>query len=242
MGKRVLVVGTGTEIGKTHISCVLLNAMRRRKASWHGIKPIESGVGPGKLAQSDAARLAAAAGHPLHRPRYLFVEPISPHLAARRSDIEIDLEEVARWVGAFGEQDLVIETAGGLMSPLSQTSANLALVERAQADGVIVVGSDRLGVLHDMNCVLTILRRECPRLVENDAIMVVLSAPAQPDSSTGTNAAELAALGISRSVTTVARAVADSEGLHTTGDAIADWCDRLAPGTLTGVIETQVSA
>ncbi|HHH11017.1 MAG TPA: dethiobiotin synthase [Sorangium sp.] len=235
MAKRVVVVGAGTEIGKTHVSCLLLQALRRRGEQWQGIKPIESGVAPGQLARSDAARLAQAAGHERRRPRYLFVEPISPHLAARRSDITIELEEVARWVATFGDSDLVIETAGGLMSPLNEGTANLELVERITADGVVVVVADRLGALHDVNSMMTLLGARHPSLCENDAVMVALCAPHSADASTGTNAAEVLTLGIASQVVTVPRANTDSEEVRGVGKSLVAWCDKLVPGTLTGL-------
>lgn len=222
-------------MGKTHVACLLLGALRRRGDDWQGVKPIESGVAPGKLERSDAARLAAAAGHRRRRPRYLFVEPISPHLAARRSDVVIELEEVARWVGTFRDSDLVIETAGGLMSPLSVGVANLGLIERTEADGVLVVAMDRLGALHDVNCVVTMLRTHHPALVQCGAVMVALNAPEVTDGSTGTNAAEVVKLGFAPDVLTVPRGGLDEPSSMAIGDALMAWCDGLAPGTLTGL-------
>ena len=235
MGKRVVVVGAGTEIGKTHVGCLLLRALGRRGDSWVGIKPVESGVAPGELRRSDAARLARAAGHELQRPRYLFVEPISPHLAARRSDILIDLEEVAGWVGGHGERNLVVETAGGLMSPLGPGVVNLDLLERCQPDGVVVVASDRLGVLHDVTCVMAMLKARVPALIDGGSVLVTLNAPAQADGSSGTNAEEVVTLGVATSVVAVPRAPLDDAKSDEVGDRLAVWCEGLAPGTLVGL-------
>ncbi|MEZ4439036.1 MAG: dethiobiotin synthase [Polyangiaceae bacterium] len=186
---RVVVVGTGTEVGKTFVATALAAAFRR--AGWRtaGVKPVESGGGLGGWA--DAAALASAAGGGPGRPLYGFVPPLSPHLAARRAGDEVQIASVVGWVDRMRDERVVVETAGGLLTPLSDSATNLSLVEALMPCRLVVVASDRLGVLHDVGCVRAVLRE---RGLWAQAV-VVLSAPAVADASTGTNGPELVRLG-----------------------------------------------
>jgi dethiobiotin synthetase len=179
---RIVIVGTGTEVGKTHVACALLHALSARGEDAIGLKPIETGV---RGAPEDALRLGGIA------PRHAFGDPVSPHLAARRAGVTIELDEVAGWVRAHSRKWQIIETAGGLLTPLALGITNLDLVHELAPAAVVVVAPDRLGTLHDVSAVLCVLGRPVP---------VCLSAPAHADASTGTNAAELGRLGIAEPI------------------------------------------
>jgi dethiobiotin synthetase len=193
-------VGTGTDVGKTHLSVALLRALARQGHSAVGLKPVESGVGAG---ESDTSRLAAAGlFHVKHPAPYRFPDPVSPHLAARRAGIEIVAASIVEWVAGCAAPWTVVETAGGLLSPLGRSLTNLDLVRLLEPNVVVLVGVDRLGVLHDVaGCRLAFSAR-APALPEPH---VVLQAPASSDSSTGTNADELSLLGLADNVTVVPR-------------------------------------
>lgn len=179
-GVSVVVVGTGTDVGKTHVTCALLCVLGQRGRAW---KPIESGV---TVESSDSARLArAGAAAP---SLYSFEEPISPHLAARRSGISLDRARIVELAHSHREKSgvFLIETAGGLLSPLDVHYVNADLVRELVPDRVVLVAPDRLGVLHDVAATIGAARTKG---VSFDAI--VLSAPAVPDASTGSNRNEL---------------------------------------------------
>ena len=78
------------------------------------------------------------------------------------------------------------ELPGGLFSPLSETATNADLIRRLDPWRVLLVAPDRLGVLHDVIATSRAAQAEDVRI---DG--VILSAPAMPDASTGTNAEEL---------------------------------------------------
>ena len=188
---RIVVVGTGTGIGKTHLSVALVAYLARAGRQVCGLKPIESGVPPGAVGE-DATALAAAGVFHVKQPQpYALPDPVSPHLAARRLGLAIDLTRVTEWVDAHPADHLVIETAGALLSPISPTASNLDLARALTPDVWLLVAADRLGVLHDVAaCVLAL---KVHGIVAPP--VVVLQTPAAPDDSTGTNAAELVTLG-----------------------------------------------
>jgi dethiobiotin synthetase len=191
----VVVAGTGTGIGKTHVSEGLLRAIAERGRRTAGLKPIETGV-PGEGA-TDAERLRAASTFhvkpspepsPLDAP-YAFPAPISPHLAARDAGAPpIRLDAIRDYVARTKpEADVVlVELAGGLFTPVSATAFNADVATELAPDVTLLVAPDRLGVLHD---VFSALRAASTVPLRIDA--VVLSAPETPDASTGRNASEI---------------------------------------------------
>ncbi len=181
----VAVVGTGTDVGKTHVSVSLVLALRAMGLVVDAWKPVASGVTEG--VGDDAARLGAAVGAPPRAPAYVFLPPISPHLAARRAGVRLDPATLAASARAGGDV-LVVETAGGLYSPLGDHETNVELVRALSPDVTLLVASDRLGVLHDVLATL--------RAAEADGVLVsavALSAAETPDASSGSNAEELRA-------------------------------------------------
>lgn len=190
-GVRIVVVGTGTEVGKTHVTTALVRAAVRAGLQAVGLKPVESGVGTGI---SDASRLGAASLFHVKQPPYAFPDPVSPHLAAERAGRRVDFGRILRWVNGHDAEVSFVETAGALLSPLDLRRTNLDLTIALAPTVVLLVAADRLGVLHDVRATLGPLRAALPTV----PVALALSAPRRPDSSTGTNARELVRLGLAR--------------------------------------------
>jgi dethiobiotin synthetase len=182
----VVVSGTGTGIGKTHFSEALLKAAGRLGLRALGLKPIETGLA--EATASDADRLDHASTFHVQLPGYFFAEPISPHLAAREAGQSIEIAAVVESVrAALEEADLVVvELPGGLFTPLADDLVNADLAVALAPDRLIVVATDRLGVLHD---VLATTRAAAAIPLSIDA--VVLMPPFEGDASTGRNLLEL---------------------------------------------------
>ncbi|WP_437937046.1 dethiobiotin synthase [Sorangium sp. So ce341] len=198
---RVAVVGTGTGVGKTHATVALVAALAARGNEVCGLKPIESGVDG--VSASDADQLAAVSSVQPEPAPYRFREPVSPHLAARRCASAISLEVVTSWVAKQKAPWVLIESAGALLSPLGTGLTNADLVRALAPDAVVLVGLDRLGILHEVASAVLVLRALAPGL---PPAQVVLNPPAAPDASTGTNAGELEALGIATGAVEMPRA------------------------------------
>jgi dethiobiotin synthetase len=155
MNRRGLfVTGTDTGIGKTFASTLLLRALRARGLRACGMKPVASGArltseGP---RNEDAEALIAASDPP---PAYAdcnpfaFLDPIAPHVAARRSGVEVTLEPIraAYDVLARNSDRVVVEGVGGWMAPLSDTLMQADLVRALELPVILVVGL-RLGCLN----------------------------------------------------------------------------------------------
>jgi dethiobiotin synthetase len=193
----VYIAGTGTDVGKTHVTAALARASGL--PAW---KPVVSG------GLEDVERLGARA------PLVALGEPISPHLAARREGVTLSARAIVDATRA--RVSVIVESAGGLYSPLSDTETNADVARLlGERTKLVLVAPDRLGVLHDVGA--------CARAARADGLSfaaVVLSAPAAADASTGTNAAELVRLGLAREVVYFPRASLDDPATQDAATAL----------------------
>ncbi len=198
---RVAVIGTGTGVGKTHAASALVAALAARGEAVCGLKPIESGVDG--TSATDAEQLSLVSSVKPEPAPYRFSEPLSPHLAARRSGCTISIDAATTWIERQPARVVFVESAGALLSPLGPGLTNADLVRAVGPDRIVLVGLDRLGILHEVACCLLALRTLAPEL---PAPLVVLNCPPAPDASTGTNAEELDVLGVTSGVVAMPRA------------------------------------
>jgi dethiobiotin synthetase len=160
----LFVTGTGTDIGKTYVSCALIRALKARGAVVDAFKPVVSGFDPKDAAGSDPARLAAALGDPgavfrIAPRRYL--APLSPNIAARLEGQTLALDDmvidaVAR-AAEIRDGLLLVEGAGGVMSPLTDGETNLDMITALNAPVLLVAGS-YLGTISHVLTALVALR------------------------------------------------------------------------------------
>jgi dethiobiotin synthetase len=207
---RIIVLGTGTAVGKTWVAGSLTRALRAAGSASVGLKPIETGVELG-AADSDGARLARESSITPYPAPFVFPDAVSPHLAARKAARAISLTAVMEYVALHEKRFenevtshvtsfVLVESAGGCFSPLASGVTNEDLARALEPAIWILVAPDALGVLHDVSATLAALGAH-GRMPD----YVVLSAAREPDASTGTNAAELASLAIAAPVATVGR-------------------------------------
>ena len=109
---RLVVCGTDTDVGKTIVSAWLVQGL---KATYW--KPVQSGLEGG----GDRERVRLLLNLPSERllPEvYAFTQPVSPHWAAELDQQPLDPERL-KLPESTGH--LVVETAGGVMVPLSRS-------------------------------------------------------------------------------------------------------------------------
>lgn len=196
---RVVMLGTGTDVGKTYVTARLAEALRAQGSSVLALKPIESGVTDAQ--HGDAGRIAEAAGHAALLSPWRFANAVSPHLAARDAGQRLDVASVVAWIAeqeqAQPSHVTLVETAGGAFSPLAVGVTNVDLALALEPAVWILIAPDALGVLHDLTTTL----RALPRAPN----AVVLSEARPVDASTGRNARELGELKITPVLSTVTR-------------------------------------
>ena len=197
----IVVLGTGTGVGKTYASTVIIDLLVGHfPGTVMGLKPVESGVLVAD--QSDASTLGAHS-RPILMPQHAFAlsAPVSPHLAAGLSGQEISVDAIVKWVNgrtsssqpveSMSTDWLLIETAGGAFSPLNPIETNATLAHALDPALCVLVAPDRLGVLHDLSATLIALEK-----VTRRPDLIVLDTPEISDSSTGTNRKEIERLKI----------------------------------------------
>jgi dethiobiotin synthetase len=223
-GHVVVVIGTGTGVGKTHVTLALVRALEARGAVVAAWKPVVTGTASPD--GDDARALAAALGRPLEPPVFSAPEPISAHLAAARLGRSVDIDAIAGRARALARSHdyVVVETAGGLFSPLGPWRTNADVVRALAPGAAVLVAPDRLGVLHDVGAALRAARAESLAVHA-----LALSAPEIADASTGTNAGELVSLGIAPEVVVFARAPFDAAASLAAAGALLDRLGPAAP-------------
>lgn len=151
MTRRFVVAGTDTGVGKTVFSAALADALGA--FYW---KPVQSGL-DGETDSQTVARLGRLPPHRIFPEAWRLRTPASPHLAARLDGVEID---PAQLVFPDCEGPLVIETAGGLMTPLTSQVPTIDLLARWRAP-VILVSRTALGAIsHSLLSIEALKRRD----------------------------------------------------------------------------------
>lgn len=125
MTKKIFITGTGTDVGKTYISALIVKKMRESGFNCGYYKPVISGVTEmcGHLMESDANYVVQNANIPTEPENcvsYYWQEAVSPHLAAKRKKQEINIEKIKYDFTQINKKYdyLLIEGAGGITCPL----------------------------------------------------------------------------------------------------------------------------
>lgn len=150
--KKYIIAGIGTNIGKTVASAVLVEALQADY--W---KPVQAG----NLEETDAdfVRKYAKNHQTVFPEAFLLKEPVSPHLAAKLESKVITIEELTL---VNANNHLIVETAGGLLSPLSENMLCIDLIKELQLT-VILVSMNYLGSInHTLLSIDALKQRNIP--------------------------------------------------------------------------------
>ena len=179
------ITGTDTGVGKTVLTALLVKFLRGRGVNAAALKPVCSG------GRDDARKIFAAMHGALSLDEinpWHFRAAVAPLLAARREKKSVKLSQVVARAHAMQKrfEILLIEGAGGLLSPLGENfnSRDLILALRAMP---IIAAQNELGAVNKILLTLEAL----PKNLRAKA-RVVLVAPRKPDAATRTNAKLLA--------------------------------------------------
>lgn len=145
--KRWFITGTDTEVGKTVASGALLQAASATGLRTAGYKPVASGcdITPEGVRSSDALALQRYSNLPLSYQQVnplAFVEPTSPHIISAEEDRPITFAALSAGLRALEQQAewILVEGAGGWLTPLSETQTYADWVEAEQLPVILVVG------------------------------------------------------------------------------------------------------
>ena len=134
---KLFITGISTDVGKTIASAIIVEALQADY--W---KPIQAG----DLEHSDTHKVQALVSNTqsqFHPNSYALQTPASPHLAAAKDRITIDLNQIQE---PQTKNHLVIEGAGGILVPLNEMQS---VVDIIQPDyKVIIVSRHYLGSIN----------------------------------------------------------------------------------------------
>jgi dethiobiotin synthetase len=181
----LFITGTDTGVGKTVFSTLATVYLRQNGFRVAALKPLCSG------GRDDARTLHAAAGKVLSLDEvnpWHFRAALAPVLAARKEKRLVRLREVVAHIRRIAKQFevVVVEGAGGLLSPLGEDFDSRDLITALNATPIIVC-ANKLGAVNQVRLVLAALPPTAVR-----SARVVLVNPRNPTAASRTNLALLA--------------------------------------------------
>lgn len=132
------VTGTDTDVGKTVVCAWLMRSLDGEY--W---KPIQAGM-DGETDEMTVRRLTGFGAERFHESVYRLNAALSPHEAARRDGVAIDLGRIEM---PRHSRPLVVEGAGGLLVPLNGRDFVIDLIAKL-ALPVVLVSRSRLGTIN----------------------------------------------------------------------------------------------
>ena len=127
----MIIAGTHTGIGKTLCSAIICQAL-----GYDYWKPVQAG----DLKNSDSIFIKNHIDNKacfIHPERYKLTLPASPHYAAAMDGIQIKKED---FILPKTTNKIVVETAGGIMSPLADDLLNIDLIAHLNLPVILVSG------------------------------------------------------------------------------------------------------
>ncbi|MBI5887818.1 MAG: dethiobiotin synthase [Deltaproteobacteria bacterium] len=175
------ITGTDTGVGKTFVSAGIAASLKRKGVDVGVMKPVESGCAErgGLVIPEDAVKLKEAAGvddtldeiNP-----YRFIQPLAPSIAARLKGEQVNFEKIkSSFEGlAARHRIMLVEGAGGLMTPVTDDETIAGLVKSLDLP-LIIVAASCLGAIN-----LTLLTVHAARSLNIHIKGVVLNHPHDP--------------------------------------------------------------
>ena len=181
MKQTLFITGTDTGVGKTVLTALLVRFLRERGVVAAALKPICSG------GRDDAKKIFTAMNGALTLDEinpWHFRAPIAPLLAARRENKKVKLSQVLAQIRAMKKcfDILLVEGAGGLLSPLGENFDSRDLILKSHATPIVVC-PNRLGAVNQVLLTLEALPKNL-----RVKTRVVLMSPRKPDAATNSNA------------------------------------------------------
>lgn len=151
--KRYFISGIGTDVGKTIVSAVLVEALEADY--W---KPIQAG----DLNYSDKDKVRALVANEVsvfHPNIYALKTPVSPHDAAKRDGIQIELENIQC---PQTSNHLIIEGAGGLLVPINANEMVVDMIKPFNSELILVMNNYLGSINHTLLSLAYIKSNDIP--------------------------------------------------------------------------------
>lgn len=166
--KRFFVTGVGTDIGKTFLTAALTWQLRKQGKQVLALKPVASGFDEKNSEASDSAVLLRAMEQPITHQAiaaispWRFAAPLSPDMAAAREGRSVPLKALAQFCDAhkaYAADYLLIEGAGGVMTPVNETHSMLDWMALQNCKIILVTGTYLGSISHTLTALAALLAR-----------------------------------------------------------------------------------
>jgi len=153
----VFITGTDTDVGKTIVTAGVLRALRRRGVDAASMKPVQTGavlsdglwVAPDLAFHHAAADFSPGAREIKRMAPYCYEPACSPHLAGRLAERYPDPDRIVELAEALASDydALLVEGAGGVCAPMTESETMLDLMKRLGYP-VVLVARRGLGTIN----------------------------------------------------------------------------------------------
>ena len=160
MSKHLFITGTGTDVGKTFVSGLIVKALHDSGKNAAYFKAAMSGNArgeDGRLIPGDAAYVKGVSGIPQATESmcpYVYETAVSPHLASRLEGhpVRMDVVKSAFEAVSAAHDYVVVVGSGGILCPLCFDEEKLQLedVVRELALPCLIVADAGLGTINDV--------------------------------------------------------------------------------------------
>ena len=163
MGKGIFITATGTDVGKTYVTGLLVKKLREAglnagyyKAALSGAEITPEGLLPGDA--DFVRRMAGLDVKPQELVSYIYEEAVSPHLAALREGNPVELAKISEdYAKSLEKYEYVtMEGSGGIICPIRWDEQHILLEDiiKELNLGTLVISTAALGSINA--CILTI--------------------------------------------------------------------------------------
>lgn len=160
MSKTLFIVGTGTDIGKTYVSGLIVKKLKENGVSAGYYKAAMSGnerADDGKLIPGDALYVKETSGisQPLEDMcPYVYENAVSPHLASRIEGNPVQMEVVLEGLQKVSEkyEYVTLEGSGGILCPICFDEQEIWLPDiiKACGSGCLLIADAGLGTINNV--------------------------------------------------------------------------------------------
>lgn len=159
MSKGIFITATGTDIGKTYVTALLIKKLRQNgyhagyyKAALSGAERVN-----GELVPGDAVYVNTTAGigaQVSEMVSYVYEHAVSPHLAAKLEGNPVEIETVLRdyWRAYLKYDYITVEGSGGIVCPIRMDQQQIMLTDLIKALKLktLLVASAALGTINSV--------------------------------------------------------------------------------------------
>ncbi|ASG68294.1 ATP-dependent dethiobiotin synthetase BioD [Francisella halioticida] len=151
--KKCFIIGTDTEVGKTYVSTNLIKAYESQNIKSLCLKPVASGKSENSDISEDVENILKAYQYKFSPDKInliSFEEAIAPHIAAAKSGTNISLGNLKPFIENNYNKNLdilLIEGAGGLLTPYSNQTTQFDLIKVLKIP-VLLVSSIKIGCIN----------------------------------------------------------------------------------------------